>query len=163
MLKRLCVCFVLCILPQNAFASANLAKLWGSSASELRLETADLLQAVHRGVQASVSDRYALDVYRFGRTSAELAAWIDTTDGPQDLGCIFRGMSAEAEAQLIALEAAENGAAQNVALTRLTSLFADAEMIASAAQKRAPAPRLGAAPKAASCSADSTAVLDMLR
>ncbi len=164
MFIRLCLCMIMLTSLQTPLhASPDLARLWGQSAETLYQHTMDLHEGLDRGQPVAVSDRYGLDLFRFGRTAALLAQWIDTTHGPADLGCIFRGMSEDATAQLSVLETAPSPGAQRAALDRLTTLFADAQMIAQAAQKRAPAPSISAAPQTATCPADGGALLDILR
>ena len=106
---------------------------WGQEASRLSVETAQLIHAVDLGQRLEISETYTLDVYRFGRTSADLARWIDGARGPGDLGCLLRSMAAESEDQLIALE--DPAGAQRDSLSRLAVLFSNAERVASVAQK----------------------------
>ena len=162
MLKHLLLGLWLSVFSLSAAASPQTAKLWGTTASDLRTETAAHIASIDLGQPLILSDTFALNVYRFGRTSGELAKWIDGTNGPNDLGCIFRGMSAEAEFQLEALEQAETATLQREALRRLTSMFADAEMIASAAQNRSPTPTLMPQTEKKSCQVDAQHVLQAL-
>ena len=162
-MKRLLACLAVSISPLAAEASTDLAREWGAEANRLSAETAQLIHAVDLGQRADISDRYALDLYRFGRTSQDLAIWIDDSNGPNDLGCIFRGMAAESEDQLEQLELSDAPTARRESLRRLASMFADAEMIAVAAQRRAPAPGLAATGTKASCAADAAAVLEQLK
>ena len=162
-MKRLLACLAISISPLAAEASTDLAREWGAEANRLSAETAQLIHAVDLGQRADISDRYALDLYRFGRTSQDLAIWIDDSNGPKDLGCIFRGMAAESEDQLEQLELSDAPTARRESLRRLASMFADAEMIAVAAQRRAPTPGLAATGTKASCAADAAAALDQLQ
>ena len=162
-MKRLLACLAISISPLAAEASTDLAREWGAEANRLSAETAQLIHAVDLGQRADISDRYALDLYRFGRTSQDLAIWIDDSNGPNDLGCIFRGMAAESEDQLEQLELSDAPTARRESLRRLASMFADAEMIAVAAQRRAPTPGLAATGTKASCAADAAAALDQLQ
>ena len=162
-MKRLLACLAVSISPLAAEASTDLAREWGAEANRLSAETAQLIHAVDLGQRADISDRYALDLYRFGRTSQDLAIWIDDSNGPKDLGCIFRGMAAESEDQLEQLELSDAPTARRESLRRLASMFADAEMIAVAAQRRAPTPGLAATGTKASCAADAAAVLEQLK
>lgn len=162
-MKRLLACLAISISPLAAEASTDLAREWGAEANRLSAETAQLIHAVDLGQRADISDRYALDLYRFGRTSQDLAIWIDDSNGPNDLGCIFRGMAAESEDQLEQLELSDAPTARRESLRRLASMFADAEMIAVAAQRRAPTPGLAATGTKASCAADAAAVLEQLQ
>jgi len=162
-MKRLFVSFILLALPFGASASTDLARQWGQEANRLSVETADLMLAVDMGKEISISDAFALDVYRFGRTSSDLALWIDASNGPNDLGCIFRGMAAESEDQLGVLEETAETVETRESLRRLSTLFADAEMIAVAAQRRAPTPGLMIGRTKSSCAADASSVMDTLR
>ena len=162
-MKRLLACLAISISPLAAEASTDLAREWGAEANRLSAETAQLIHAVDLGQRADISDRYALDLYRFGRTSQDLAIWIDDSNGPNDLGCIFRGMAAESEDQLEQLELSDAPTARRESLRRLASMFADAEMIAVAAQRRAPTQGLAATGTKASCAADAAAVLEQLK
>lgn len=162
-MKRLLACFCLFLAPITAQASTDLAHQWGLEASRLSVETSNLISAVDMGESADITDTYALDVYRFGRTSADLARWIDHSDGPNDLGCIFRGMAAESESQLIELESAPATFDQRESLRRLAVMFADAEIIAIAAKRRAPARAVGVTAPASSCAADADLALQALR
>lgn len=133
MLKRLATCLILTTSPLSAQASTELARQWGQEASRLSVETAQLIHAVDLGQPLEISETYTLDVYRFGRTSADLARWIDGARGPGDLGCLLRSMAAEFEDQLIALE--DPAGAQRDSLSRLAIMFSNAERVAGVAQK----------------------------
>lgn len=162
-MKRLLTSCLLLFLPLSAQASIDLAQQWGKEAGRLSSQTIDMMLAIDLGEDLILTDQFALDVYRFGRTSADLAVWIDDSKGPNDLGCIFRGMAAESEAQLQTLETSTETQPQRESLRRLASVFADAEMIAIAAQQRAPAPSLISKSSHATCSADAGSVLEALR
>lgn len=162
-MKRLFISCILSLLPLSAHASTDLAQQWGQEASRLSIETVDMMLAMDLGEDIILTDEFALDVYRFGRTSADLAVWIDDTNGPNDMGCIFRGMAVESEVQLQTLETSAATEPQRESLRRLASVFADAEMIAIAAQHRAPTPSLIAKTTHATCAANTSAVLDVLR
>ncbi|MEO1189805.1 MAG: hypothetical protein AAFW60_12110 [Pseudomonadota bacterium] len=162
-MKRLLACLCLFAAPLYAHANTDLARQWGQEAGRLSLETSSLISAVDMGESADITDTYALDVYRFGRTSADLARWIDHSNGPNDLGCIFRGMAAESETQLMELESTPAAPEQRESLRRLAVMFADAEMIAIAAQRRAPASAVGVHTPRNSCAADAEMALNALR
>ncbi|MEM9572676.1 MAG: hypothetical protein AAF996_14510 [Pseudomonadota bacterium] len=162
-MKRFLACLCLFAAPITAEASTELARQWGIEAGRLSLETSELISSVDMGESTEVSDTYALDVYRFGRTSADLARWIDHSNGPGDLGCIFRGMAAESETQLIELESPAANSDQRESLRRLAEMFADAEVIAIAAQRRASARAVGVHTPANSCAADAEMALHALR
>lgn len=162
-MKRLIASFILMLTPLSAHASTDLAQQWGEEAGRLSGATADMMLAVDLGQDVVLTDTFALDVYRFGRTSADLAVWIDDTKGPNDLGCIFRGMAAESETQLQTFETSTGIQPKRESLRRLASVFADAEMIAIAAQHRAPTPGLTSKSSHGTCAADTNAVLNVLR
>ena len=162
-MKRFLACLCLIAAPLSAEASTELARQWGIEAGRLSLETSELISSVEMGESAEISDTYALDVYRFGRTSADLARWIDHSNGPGDLGCIFRGMASESETQLIELESPATNGNQRESLRRLAEMFADAEVIAIAAQRRASARAVGVHNPANSCAADAEMALHALR
>ena len=162
-MKRFLACLSLIAAPLSAEASTELARQWGVEAVRLSAETSSLIASVDMGEAAQISDTFALDVYRFGRTSADLARWIDHSNGPGDLGCIFRGMASESETQLIELEAPASQGEQRESLRRLAEMFADAEIIAIAAQRRAPARAVGVHTSANSCAADADMARQALR
>lgn len=153
-MKRAILCLLLSALPLTANASTELARQWGVEAGRLSAETVSLMLAVDLGEPAELSETLTLDIYRFGRTSADLARWIDGSNGPDDLSCIFRGMASESEDQLMALEQADTPLSQRDHLRRLASMFADAEIIALAAQRRAPVTRVLPNNPRAACSAN---------
>ena len=161
-MKRFLACLILMITPLPAEASTELARQWGMEAMRLSTETTDLILAVDMGETAEISDTYALDIYRFGRTSADLARWIDQSNGPRDLGCIFRGMAAESEAQLTGLETSLATIEQRDTLRRLAVMFSDAEIISVAAQHRAPARAVGMTASPNSCAGDAKLALNAL-
>jgi len=162
-MKRFLACLCLIIAPLSAEASTELARQWGVEATRLATETTDLIMAVDMGEAAEISDTYALDIYRFGRTSSDLARWIDQSDGPRDLGCIFRGMAAESETQLTDLESPLATLEQRDTLRRLAIMFSDAEIISVAAQHRAPAQAVGLTASPSSCAGDAKMALNALR
>jgi hypothetical protein len=137
-MKRFLIFLLVAIFPMAAHASTDLAQQWGSEASRLSAETATLIHALDMGQATEISETYALDVYRFGRTSADLAQWIDGSDGPNDLGCIFRGMAGESVTQLERLDSDPAMHDRRASLQRLAGMFADAEIISLAAQRRSP-------------------------
>ena len=160
---RILACLFLAVLPLSAHANSDLARQWGQEASRLSDETASFIYALDMGEAAQISESFALDVYRFGRTSADLAKWIDTASGPNDLGCIFRGMASESEDQLIALETEQGMVERRESLRRLATMFSDAEIIAIAAQRRSPTTGRIATTLKETCAADPQTVRFKLR
>lgn len=152
-MKRFLISLLVAMSPVAAHASTDLAQQWGSEASRLSAETATLIHALDMGQPTEISETYALDVYRFGRTSADLAQWIDNSDGPNDLGCIFRGMAGESVSQLERLDTDPALDNQRASLKRLAGMFADAEIISLAAQRRSPDAKPDASMETQSCNA----------
>ena len=137
MLKPLLACAAIAVLPLGAHASTDLARQWGAEASRLSAETSEMILAIDRGETSGVSDTYAVDVYRFGRTSADLAAWTESIDGSHQLDCIFRGIALDSEDQLAALESRSGLQDQRDSLQRLAVIFSNAERVAVMAQHSA--------------------------
>ncbi len=135
MLKPLFVCAALATLPFSAQASTDLACQWGLEASRLSAQTTEMILTVDQGQSLEISGTYALDVYRFARTSVELARWVDTVERSQTMSCIFRSMAAESEDQLVVLELPNGAEEQRESLSRLASMFSDAERVAITAQR----------------------------
>lgn len=162
-MKRFLTCLALIAAPFAANASPEMAKQWGSDASDLRERTAALISEIDMGGTPKIDDIYELDVYRFGRTSAGLAIWIHNSEGPKDLGCIFRGMAAESETQLETLEDMSDKLKSRESLRRLSTMFADAEMISSAAQRRTATPGLKSSTTQNSCPANLDSAMRALR
>lgn len=158
-MKRLLACLAIACAPLTAAASPELANQWGNEASDLRQRTATMIASIDMGLQAEMDSTYELDVYRFANTSAGLSIWIDQTEGPKDLGCIFRGMRAEADTQLGKLDDMSDPLTTRETLRRLATMFADAEMIADAAQRRSPTPGLKSDSHTQSCPASLDAAL----
>ncbi|MEM6665987.1 MAG: hypothetical protein AAF638_06245, partial [Pseudomonadota bacterium] len=124
MLKRLFAAFTCLAFAGPAAASPDLAAEWGHAATGLY---ADTVHAIEGGdLPANFED----SLTRFSVNAARLGSWIDKSGGPVDLGCIFRGMSEEAEIQLYAITSQST---RETALRRLATLFYDAETISLAA------------------------------
>ncbi|MEO0465941.1 MAG: hypothetical protein AAF216_05325 [Pseudomonadota bacterium] len=124
MLKRLTVAIAAIFFAGSAQASPDLAQEWGYAASDLYVHT---VHAIEGGdLPADFED----SLIRFAVNASRLGSWIEKSGGPADLGCIFRGMSEEAEIQLDAFTLDET---RTPALRRLATLFYDAESVALAA------------------------------
>ncbi len=134
MLKPLLACAAIAVLPLGGHASTDLARQWGAEASRLSAETSELILAIDRGETSGVSDTYAVDVYRFGRTSADLATWTANINGSHQLDCVLRGIASESEDQLAALETRPGLQDQRDSLQRLAIIFSNAERVAVVAQ-----------------------------
>lgn len=133
-------------LTLPAQASPELALDFGNEAAMLYTETAHALAG------APLPERFEDDLVQFSVTAGRLAAWVDRSGRPSDLGCIFRGMSEEAAGQL---DAMTQSGARAASLRRLAALFHDAQMISLAARYAKPSETQGQADTAlASCPAD---------
>lgn len=163
MLKRLILATAIIATPLAAQASPELAKDWGAQAAALSLETSDLISAIDHGKSAQASDDYYIRLDKFARTSATLGKWIDATDGPHDLGCIFRGMKVEASTQAEALDMARENDAKRATLKRLATMFADADMISEAASRRTATPTLEHTSDTDACPFSSEAAMAALK
>lgn len=163
MLKRLCLIVAVCALPLTAQASPELAKVWGQQAAALSNETGELITAIDKDEPAIASDDYFVRLDKFARTSAQLGKWIDATDGPHDLGCIFRGMHVEANTQGEALDVADTAEMRRAAMTRLATMFSDAEMISAAASQRTATPTLDTRHSTEGCPMEAEAARAALR
>ena len=162
-LKRLLMTAAIMATPLAAQASPELAKDWGAQAAILSLETTGLITSIDRDETAIASDDYYIRLDKFARTSATLGKWIDATDGPHDLGCIFRGMKVEASTQGEALDIAQENTAKRATLKRLATMFADADMISEAASRRAATPTLKHTSDTDGCPFSSEAAMAALK
>ena len=163
MLKQIVFATAIFATPMATYASPELAKDWGVQAAALSLETSELISAIDHGKAAQASDDYYIRLDKFARTSASLGKWIDATDGPHDLGCIFRGMKVEASTQAEALDIATENDAKRATLKRLASMFADADMISEAASRRTATPTLEHTSNADACPFSSEAAMAALK
>lgn len=75
-------------------------------------------------------DQFLSDMEAFSLAAMRLSRIIDETDGPADLGCIFRGMSEDAEARLAAIDNATTGSQRSRAYIDIVDLMRDAVQIA---------------------------------
>ena len=123
-MKRLLVAIALFGSASGASANPDLAQEWSHAASDLYVETVHALEGGE--LPASYED----SLVRFSVNAARLSTWVEKSGGPGDLGCIFRGMSREAEDQLFSIG---SEATKAVALRRLATMFYDAEKVALAA------------------------------
>ena len=140
---------LLCTLPAAA----------DTLAGQVQAEAARLLTQVKAAEAASkakpsarparLSPALVSDLQRFALAASRLSVEIDQRGGPADLRCIFRGMAAEADAQLSAASSAATGAVQAKALSRINHMLSDAVLIAPAvggpAQAKAAANAMSAA------------------
>lgn len=138
-MTRLLLCFFMFLFPLGAQANPELARYWGLEANRLSTQTSDLMHSIDTGQALEISDTYVIDIHRFGRTSTQLALWNDRANGPNALGCFFRGLAMDAENSLSGLEARADLRQRRESLLQLSAMFSDAQVIAIAAQRRKPA------------------------
>jgi hypothetical protein len=134
-MKRFAACLILAVVLALPASADTLAQQIQTEASRLLLQVKSAEAAANAkpsGKPAPLSPALVSDLQRFGLAAVRLSGEIDTSGGPKDLRCIFRGMAAETDNQLKAVAAAANGAAQAKALSRLNHMLTDAVLIAPA-------------------------------
>ncbi len=134
-MKRLAAWFVLALVLSSPASADTLAQQVQAEASRLLLQVKTAEAAARARPTAKpvpLPPALASDLQRFGLAAVRLSSEIDKAGGPADLRCIFRGMAAEADAQIKAASIAANGAAQSKALSRLNHMLSDAVEIAPA-------------------------------
>lgn len=105
----------------------------GEEAAALRDEAqtrADELAAAPAAPAGEVDEDFVVRVEEFAAAAAILSRRIEESDGPQDLRCIFRGMSADAGARLEDFAAAETQADTARIYLEYVYLFNQAAVIA---------------------------------
>lgn len=117
--------------PALAGPGSDLAEMAGQlrAESEYRAEAFAAMPGASLPA-ISADDPFLIDVTDFAAQSARLAYTIEHSGGPQDLRCIFRGMSGDAEARISDLEADQSGADLARIYRAYARLFAQAEEIA---------------------------------
>lgn len=129
LLKPAVLAFALLAMPgATAQPSQDLLEAW-------TVKAADLHQRLS-GLQGdTVPDILRLEISRFGRVSGRLAnSGTDEQPLPEDLACIFRGMSDETDAQLKRLSMATSPAEIADAKKRLLHMLEDATIIGESAE-----------------------------
>jgi hypothetical protein len=94
----------------------------------------------------SPGDALLADLTDFALAARALSQEIEASGGPQDLRCIFRGMSGDVTDRITALDAAQTRADLSRAYTEIARLAGQAQRIASdpdLAAASAPAPCMG--------------------
>lgn len=119
-------------MPLSAYASPETAEDWGLKASTLYAQTTELIANLNKNHPTELEATYTGGLAQFSVIAGRLAAWIDTSGGAADFGCIYRGMAEEAELQLEALQVASTKSDAKTALTRIATLLDDAQSIAIA-------------------------------
>ncbi|WP_300527803.1 hypothetical protein [Maricaulis sp.] len=96
-----------------------------------------------------IEDPFYFELEQFSVDAMRLSRALTETGGPEDLQCIFRGMSRDAEARLGALNEADSAGEQARIYRAIADLMRDASEIAPAADDGA----LGASMPLPTCSA----------
>lgn len=162
-MRRLLLAICLLCVPLNAAATPELAAQWGYKAADLHAETSDLISQIDQGELPTFNPEFLYEVERFAINASRLGHWIEQTGSAPDLGCIFRGMAAEGELQLEALDTSSGQGETRAALRRLASMFADAEVIAVASSRRTYVATGRSKTAPAACPASAEAALYALR
>ncbi|MEO1029665.1 MAG: hypothetical protein AAFX02_11495 [Pseudomonadota bacterium] len=127
----------ICVLASaTPFASASpeLAEKWGANATRLYTESVAHLSRIETDrTLIPPKDAYIDQTLRFAIQASRLGKWMDENTDTRDFGCIFRGMSEEADLQVQSLETAGSATDQVAALKRMIAMFDDAQTIAVAA------------------------------
>ncbi len=134
MLQRLvCVLVLVVASIAPAFADAGrVVELAGGIAVEAEAR-ADALQRnpAAPAVPLALDDPLLTELDEFALAALTLSRAIEAADGPEDLKCIFRGMSEDAGARVADLEAAETRADQSRAYAEIARLTRQAEHLAA--------------------------------
>jgi len=149
-MKRILVALALALIVAAPAAAETLAQQVKAEASRLLVQ----VKAAETAAKARPSAKPARlapglisDLQRFGLATSRLSVEIDQRGGPADLRCIFRGMAAEADAQLQAASSAATGATQAKALSRINHMLSDAVLIAPAVGGGARPAQLASSPQ----------------
>ncbi|MHA6289091.1 hypothetical protein [Maricaulis sp. CAU 1757] len=137
------------LLTSLALAAALTAPALAGPGQELADLAADIEQeAQGRAAQARArpaapapemapGDPLVAQLEQFTVQAVLLGRAVDDAGGPEDLGCIFRGMAADADARLRAVSDAEDGAAEARAYDAIVTLMGQAVQLAPAADHEA--------------------------
>ncbi len=134
-MKRLVVSLAIALTLVSPASADTLASQVQTEASRLLLQVKSaesVAKAKPSAKPAQLAPALVSDLQRLGLAASRPSVEIDQRGGPADLRCIFRGMAAEADAQLQAASSAPTGAAQAKALSRLNHMLSDAVLIAPA-------------------------------
>ncbi|MEO1039290.1 MAG: hypothetical protein AAFX09_07065 [Pseudomonadota bacterium] len=135
LLKHLLPAALLMLSPGMA-AAQSLADTLSQASGELRVSALQRADALRVGptapaVELTPTDGFVVQAEDFSLQALQLSRSIEAANGPADLRCIFRGMSADAGAQLDTLFNAQTRADQARVYLAMASLFEDAERIAA--------------------------------
>lgn len=128
-LKPAVLAFALLLAPgASAQPSQEMLEAWTEKAADLHQRLSDLQGE-------TVPDILRLELSRFGRVSGRLAnSGTDEQPLPEDLACIFRGMSDETDVQLERLSMATSPDEIADAKKRLLHMLEDATIIGESAE-----------------------------
>lgn len=142
MIRTLLAALILTLVSAASAAAAEDAARLQALSTELQdiaLQRAEALAGAPDAISAPIEsgDPFAVNVQDFAARSLQLSRHIEAVGGPQDLKCIFRGISEDALARLGDLaEPARNG--ERVRTYRnLAALFEDAAFMAGDTQTQA--------------------------
>ncbi len=135
-MRRL-VLSIAAVISFSASAFAGPGADFSDFAADLR-EQADERAVIAASTPAApaqpldIEDPFFFELEQFSVDAMRLSRAIAQADGPQDLQCIFRGMSEDAADRLEALNDADSSADQARIYRNLSALLRDAEEIAPA-------------------------------
>lgn len=141
MIRTLLAALLLTLISAASAAAEDAARLQTLS-DELRgvaLERAQSLSGTAGAASAPVEahDPFATGVQDFATRSIALSRHIEAVGGPQDLKCIFRGMSEDALARLGDLSEPARNAERARTYRAFAALFEDAAFMAGDTQTQA--------------------------
>lgn len=133
------------LVPLSAPAMAGPGQDLADFASDLREEAHARAQrlAARPASPADVidiEDPFAFELEQFAADSLRLSRAIESSGGPSDLRCIFRGISQDANRRLEGLQSAQTGGEQARLYRSLVELMRDAEDIAPSVDTEADLP-----------------------
>jgi len=134
-MKRILASLVIALCVVGSAAADNLPDQVRAEAARLlvKVDAATIAAKTKAGLKpAPLEAALVGDLQRFAVAASRLSLEIDQRGGPTDLRCIFRSMAEETDVQLKAASAAQTGAAQSIALSRLSHMLKDAVEIAPA-------------------------------
>ncbi|XBQ14911.1 MAG: hypothetical protein ABL308_08025 [Oceanicaulis sp.] len=141
MIRAVLTALALAACSGAAFAdSARVIDLAGRIAGEAETRADAFRTAPAAPAEApATGDRLLADLTDFALAARALSAEIEARGGPEDLKCIFRGMSRDAGARIEALDAAETRADMSRAYAEIARLARQAEQIAADPEASGPA------------------------
>ena len=152
-MRKLVVVFVAFLLghgPVLAGPGADFAECANDLRGEAQIRASDAAsRPAAPADRIDIEDPFYFELEQFSVDAMRLSRALGDTGGPEDLQCIFRGMSRDMEARLGALNEADSAGEQARIYRAIADLMRDASEIAPAADDGA----LGAAMPVPTCSA----------